>query len=54
MAAAGAKNALCVNQEVGNVALDQRCQGFTDAMSALHAASVGGDDESPTKKHRDH
>ena len=35
MAAAGAKNALCVNQEVGNVALDQRCQGFTDAMSAV-------------------
>ncbi|MEO8395189.1 MAG: sugar ABC transporter substrate-binding protein [Chloroflexota bacterium] len=34
MAAAGAKNALCVNQEVGNVALDQRCQGFTDAMTA--------------------
>ena len=33
MAAAGAKNALCVNQEVGNVALDQRCQGFTDAMT---------------------
>jgi simple sugar transport system substrate-binding protein len=33
MAAAGAKNALCVNQEVGNVALDLRCQGFTDAMT---------------------
>ncbi len=33
MAAAGATNALCVNQEVGNVALDQRCQGFTDAMT---------------------
>lgn len=33
MADAGAKNALCVNQEVGNVALDQRCQGFTDAMT---------------------
>lgn len=32
MAAAGATNALCVNQEVGNVALDLRCQGFTDAM----------------------
>src|SRR4051812_34403346 len=32
MAAAGAKNALCVNQEVGNTALDLRCQGFTDAM----------------------
>jgi simple sugar transport system substrate-binding protein len=34
MAAAGATNALCVNQEVGNVALDLRCQGFTDAMEA--------------------
>jgi simple sugar transport system substrate-binding protein len=33
MAAAGAKNALCVNQEVGNVGLDLRCQGFTDAMT---------------------
>jgi simple sugar transport system substrate-binding protein len=32
MADAGAKNALCVNQEVGNAGLDQRCQGFTDAM----------------------
>jgi simple sugar transport system substrate-binding protein len=34
MAAAGATNALCVNQEVGNVALDLRCQGFTDALTA--------------------
>jgi simple sugar transport system substrate-binding protein len=34
MAAAGVTNALCVNQEVGNVALDLRCQGFTDAMTA--------------------
>lgn len=34
MAAEGVTNALCVNQEVGNAALDQRCQGFTDAMSA--------------------
>lgn len=33
MADAGATNALCVNQEVGNVALDLRCQGFTDAMN---------------------
>jgi simple sugar transport system substrate-binding protein len=32
MAAAGAKNALCVNQEVGNVALDLRCQGFEQSM----------------------
>lgn len=37
MAAAGVKNALCVNQEVGNVALDLRCQGFTDAMEAAGA-----------------
>jgi simple sugar transport system substrate-binding protein len=34
MAAAGAKKALCVNHEVGNVGLDLRCQGFTDAMTA--------------------
>ncbi|HYO29253.1 MAG TPA: sugar ABC transporter substrate-binding protein [Thermomicrobiales bacterium] len=34
MAEAGATNALCVNQEVGNTALDLRCQGFTEAMEA--------------------
>lgn len=34
MAAAGVTKALCVNQEVGNAALDLRCQGFTDAMTA--------------------
>ena len=39
MAAAGAKHAICVNQEVGNVALDLRCNGFSDAMSQ-HGASV--------------
>jgi simple sugar transport system substrate-binding protein len=33
MGADGAKNALCVNQEVGNAALDLRCQGFTDGMA---------------------
>jgi simple sugar transport system substrate-binding protein len=33
MAEAGATTALCVNQEVGNVALDLRCEGFTDAMT---------------------
>lgn len=32
MAAAGARNAICVNQEVGNVALDLRCQGFDQSM----------------------
>ena len=30
---AGARNALCVNHEVGNVALDLRCQGLADAMA---------------------
>lgn len=37
MAEAGATNALCINQEVGNAALDLRCQGFTDAMSEAGA-----------------
>ena len=34
MAEAGVTKALCVNQEVGNVALDLRCQGFTDGITA--------------------
>jgi simple sugar transport system substrate-binding protein len=38
MAAAGATTALCVNQEVGNVALDLRCQGFSDAMTEAGAS----------------
>jgi simple sugar transport system substrate-binding protein len=33
MLAAGVKNTICVNQEVGNVALDLRCQGFADALA---------------------
>ncbi len=32
MAAAGVTKAICVNQEVGNVALDLRCQGFSDGL----------------------
>ncbi len=35
LAAMGGKVGLCVNQEVGNVALDQRCEGF--------AAGFGGE-----------
>jgi simple sugar transport system substrate-binding protein len=38
MGAAGVKNALCVNQEVGNAALDLRCKGFTDAMKKTGGA----------------
>ncbi len=33
MAAAGVTQAICINQEVGNVALDLRCQGFADALA---------------------
>ncbi len=32
MRAMGVKKAVCVNHEVGNVALDQRCQGFKDGL----------------------
>lgn len=33
MGEAGVTNALCVNQEVGNVALDLRCEGFTAGLA---------------------
>jgi simple sugar transport system substrate-binding protein len=33
MAVAGVTHALCVNQEVGNTALDLRCNGFKDTMT---------------------
>ena len=33
MGEAGVTNALCANQEVGNVALDDRCRGFTDGLA---------------------
>jgi simple sugar transport system substrate-binding protein len=39
MAEAGVKNALCVNMEVGNAALDLRCDGFDDAMREAGAAT---------------
>ncbi len=32
MGAMGVGNALCINQEVGNAALDARCQGFSDGL----------------------
>jgi simple sugar transport system substrate-binding protein len=34
MAAEGVTKALCINQEVGNIALDERCRGFTDGIAA--------------------
>jgi len=32
LAEEGVDNALCINQEVGNVALDQRCEGFEKGL----------------------
>jgi simple sugar transport system substrate-binding protein len=32
MAAAGVTNAICINQEVGNAALDARCAGFAEGL----------------------
>jgi simple sugar transport system substrate-binding protein len=32
LAEEGVDNALCINQEVGNVALDQRCEGFEEGL----------------------
>ena len=34
LAEAGARRVLCVNHEVGNAALDQRCDGLRDALSS--------------------
>lgn len=34
LAAAGARSVLCVNHEVGNLALDERCRGLEDALRA--------------------
>jgi simple sugar transport system substrate-binding protein len=37
MLKAGVKNAICVNQEVGNVSLDNRCNGMTESMGKGNA-----------------
>ncbi len=34
MKSMGGKNGICINQEVGNVALDLRCQGFADGFGS--------------------
>lgn len=34
IAHAGARHVLCVNHEVGNIALDERCRGLADALAA--------------------
>jgi simple sugar transport system substrate-binding protein len=39
LARAGVHQALCVNHEVGNTALDQRCKGFRDALGERRAVA---------------
>jgi simple sugar transport system substrate-binding protein len=48
LVAAGATNALCVNQEIGNEGLDRRCAGFARALreSGGRARVVAVDDRS--------
>ena len=36
----GGKKGVCVNQEVGNVALDQRCQGFEEGFGTVAVLPV--------------
>jgi simple sugar transport system substrate-binding protein len=49
LARAGVRRALCVNQQVGNVGLDARCDGLRRAMQAVGGSSrvLGIDDQSP-------
>ncbi len=50
LAAAGARRALCVNQQIGNQGLDARCRGLAHAMRAAGGRSrvLGVDDQSPS------
>ena len=50
MKAAGAKNAICINHEVGNVALDLRCEGFKKGFGGrVKILSVNGQDPTAVK-----
>lgn len=40
MARAGVRRGLCVNQEVGNAGLDERCRGFGEAMRRAGGSSA--------------
>jgi len=40
MAGAGVTNTICVNQEVGNVALDLRCEGFAEGLGGVPSEVV--------------
>jgi len=43
MAEAGVTNTICVNQEVGNVALDLRCEGFAEGLGGVPSEVVAVD-----------
>jgi simple sugar transport system substrate-binding protein len=48
MAAEGVTNTICVNQEVGNVALDLRCEGFAEGLGGIPSEVVAVDLADPT------
>ena len=48
MADAGVTNTICVNQEVGNQALDLRCEGFADGLGGVPSEVVAVDLGDPT------
>ncbi|WP_366654918.1 sugar ABC transporter substrate-binding protein [Fodinicurvata sp. EGI_FJ10296] len=48
MAEQGVTNAICINHEVGNVALDQRCEGFQEGLGEDATVEVLSVDPDPT------
>jgi simple sugar transport system substrate-binding protein len=54
LAAAGVRRALCVNQQIGNQGLDERCRGLARAMRAAGGTSrvFAIDDQSPATPRR--
>src|SRR5262249_41445651 len=51
MGAEGVKHALCINQEVGNAALELRCKGFKEGLAATGGTmtEVGVNLSNPTQ-----
>jgi simple sugar transport system substrate-binding protein len=49
MKADGVTKAICVNQEVGNVALDLRCEGFADGLGDVDVIPVDLNDPAGTQ-----
>jgi simple sugar transport system substrate-binding protein len=47
--AMGGKNGICVNQEVGNVALDMRCKGFADGFGGKTKVLPTGNEPSEVR-----